>query len=369
MHPQRARLLHHFDKAPQTAKEGGRLAGFDEEFTDIVDYILRITHRIWEGKQVGLCYDYYSEDCPVYTLADVFVGSEEVVQNTLNTLAAFPDRTLHAENVIWGGDDAEGFHTSHRILSHMTNLGDSGFGGATNRHAAIYTIAHCIVKANKVVEEWLVRDNLSLVKQLGLDPHAVARKQAQSAPTERLVNWQNSELERLSKIDRRRIEFSAGAQEEPESFIRSVLQNIWNARMLGDVYQNYAENARLCAPAGRILKGQREIAEFYLQLLGTLSTLRFSVDHVCCQPSHGVSKPGQKIDLAVRWTLSGKHQGAALYGPPTGAEIFILGASHYLVEHGKIQEEWTLFDELSVFTQVYRARLRAAQSEAVSTGA
>ena len=170
------RLTHHYDASPPTSSSATNsgdkpaMRGFDPEFTDIVDYILRITYRIWEGKQVGLCYDYYSEDCPVYTLGGVFYGAEVVTQNTVNTLAAFPDRTLHAENIIWGGDDQRGFHSSHLIKSHMTNMGDSEFGPATGKEATIYVIAHCVVKENKVIEEWLVRDNLSLVEQLGFDP-------------------------------------------------------------------------------------------------------------------------------------------------------------------------------------------------------
>ncbi|MFM2236831.1 MAG: hypothetical protein RL209_865, partial [Pseudomonadota bacterium] len=30
------------------------IPGFDPEYADIVDYILRCTHRIWEQKDVGL---------------------------------------------------------------------------------------------------------------------------------------------------------------------------------------------------------------------------------------------------------------------------------------------------------------------------
>ena len=42
----------HYDSAPATAAPGN-MPGFHAEFTDIVDYILRITYRIWEGKQVA----------------------------------------------------------------------------------------------------------------------------------------------------------------------------------------------------------------------------------------------------------------------------------------------------------------------------
>lgn len=349
------RLQDHHDNAPPTSNKSGNMAGFDAEFTDIVDYILRITYRIWEGKQVGLCYDYYAADCPVYTLAGVSCSVETVVQNTLDTLAAFPDRTLHADNIIWGGNDREGFHSSHRIRTAMTNSGDSHFGAATNRHAVIPVIAHCIVKQNKVIEEWLVRDNYSLVQQLGFDPHTVARNQAQTPPDEHFSQWYDSELKRLAEVDSDRTALVKIATDAADTFIRKALHNIWNAKMLGDIQLAYDKNAKLHAPSGREATGHNEITQYYLQFLGTLSDLRVSVDYLCHQPS-----ANGRIDIAARWTLAGKHTGTRLYGAPTGAKVLILGESHYRTNNGMIEEEWTVFDELSVLTHIYRAR---AQTE------
>ena len=193
------RMQDHYDSAPGGSRtKGVGMVGFDDEFTDIVDYILRITYRIWEGKQIGLCYDYYSDDCPVYTMAGITIGAEEVTQNTLITLASFPDRTLGAENIIWGGNDTDGFHTSHLIKTSMTNLGSSDMGPATGNQATFFVIAHCIVKDNKIIEEWLVRDNYALTEQLGFDVHEIAAQKASEPLQKRLEDWYQSELNRVS---------------------------------------------------------------------------------------------------------------------------------------------------------------------------
>ena len=327
------------------------MPGFDAEFSNLVDFITRITYRIWEGKQVGLCYDYYSANCPVYTLTDTIIGAEAVVQNTLNTLAAFPDRTLTAENIIWGGNASNGFHSSHRILSEMTHMGDSDFGPATHKQATIRGFAHCVVKDNQVTEEWLVRDNYALARQLGFEPHRIAQNQAQTEPSKRFSDWYRSELERLSLINLRRIPLLSEAEDDPNAFIRAALQNIWNARMLGDIYKVYAETAQVYGAAGRELSGHEAIIQYYLQLLGTFSDLRIAIDYVCFQPA-----VDQGIDLAARWTMASKHTGYALYGPPTAADVLIIGESHYLIVDNLIQKEWTLFDELAVLTRLYRTR-------------
>ncbi|KAA1189120.1 ester cyclase [Pseudohalioglobus sediminis] len=344
----------HYDSAP-AGTDTGSMRGFDPEFTDIVDYILRITYRIWEGKQVGLCRDYYSEDCPVYTLAGYTEGAEAVTQNTMRTLSAFPDRTLHADNIIWGGNDEDGIHSSHLITTNMTNLGPSEFGEATGVQAQIQVIAHCVCKENRIVEEWLVRDNLSLALQLGVDPLAYAREQARKPLDAKgtFARWLNDEHTRVSTSGRERQDYPA--QDEHEARISTALHNIWNARMVGDCHLLYAENARLHASARDDYDGVDNIVRFYLEILGSLPDARISVDYTC---SNAMLEGNY---IAARWVIAGTHSGASLWGEPTHAPIVILGESHYRLVDGKVMEEWLVFDELAVLTQVARARL--AQSE------
>ena len=356
------RMKHHHDSAPATSKKGGTMQGFDAEFTDIVDYILRITYRIWEGKQVGLCRDYYSDDCPVYTLAGMTVGAEEVTQNTLNTLAAFPDRTLHADNIIWGGDDEAGFHTSHLINTAMTNEGDSDFGPATGKHARIQVIAHCVVKDNRVIEEWLVRDNYSLVEQLGLNPDELARQYAAKAPQARFQQWYEAELERVPEVTNTD-KAQPADQQQDQAMILAALQNIWNAKMVGDVQQAYSQDAKLHASANRELSGHQQIADFYLSFMGTFSDLRVALDYSCEQPHKGLPRKESGTDVAVRWTMTGNHSGSKLFGTPSNVPILIIGESQYHIVDGKIQEEWTVFDQLAIMTQIYRARQLAKLGE------
>jgi len=348
------RMQNHYDSAPRnTDATSPAMAGFDAEFTDIVDYILRITYRIWEGKQIGLCYDYYSSDCPVYTMAGITVGAEEVTQNTLTTLASFPDRTLGAENVIWGGNDIDGYHTSHLIKTSMTNLGASDMGPPSNKKTTFLVIAHCIVKDNIIVEEWLVRDNYALAEELGFDVHQVAMDKAAAPIQQRLKDWNESELQRVdTSVTHQRQPFLGSSANNPEGFVAALLQNVWNARLLGDVFQSYSEDALLHCSRNQTLKGHEKIAAFYAQIIGTVTQLKFSFDYSCSIPNASGG-----TDVAVRWTIAGNHGGPGLYGEPTGTPLLILGESQFRIIDGLIVEEWTVFDELSILVQIYRARL------------
>ncbi|MBN8431320.1 ester cyclase [Microbulbifer salipaludis] len=348
----------YFDNAPAKGPEGN-MRGFDAEFTDIVDYILRITYRIWEGKQVGLCHDYYSEDCPVYTLGGYVEGAEVVMQNTLKTLSGYPDRTLHADNIIWGGDDVTGYHSSHLICTNMTNLGPNEFGPATGKRVQIQVIAHCVCKDNKIVEEWLVRDNYSLAEQLGYEPLEVATQLAQKPldPASTFAKWLTSEHQRVSASGRERTAYPS-VTEDRAGFIATALHNIWNARMLGDCNLVYAENARLHASARDDLEGVTSISRFYMEILGAMPDAKISADYSCVNSMNDADP-----HVAVRWVIAGHHTGNGRWGEATGAPLLILGESHYRFEGGKVVEEWLVFDELAVLTQVQRARLAQVQGQ------
>ncbi|MFM2042387.1 MAG: hypothetical protein RLY86_963 [Pseudomonadota bacterium] len=327
------------------------LPGFDPEFGDIVDYILKITHRIWEEKQVGLCYDFYTHDCLVHALGGQTFGAEEVVQNTLRTLAAFPDRTLYADHVIWSDDGAAGFYSSHRITSLMTHLGPGEFGPPTGRRVRVTTIADCAIRHNRIYEEWLVRDNAHLVRQLGLDPVPIARAQAERAPAPAHEQW------RLGEIDRVLGQTAPAADHarpdpvrEPEAFVRSLYHSLWNRRMLGRVRDLYAPNARLEAPGGRRLFGHGEIIGWIVALLAAVPDARLSVDHVAAV---GHPEAADGVDIAVRWQIAGTHRGDSLYGPATGRRLLILGATHLTIAAGRIQRECTIFDELALLRQIF----------------
>lgn len=328
--------------------EPGLPPGFDSEFSDIVDYILRITYRIWEGRQVGLCREYYTADCPVYTLAGVTIGAEEVTQATHAMLGSFPDRTLQAENVIWSRE-GERFHTSHRILTRMTNLGPSDMGPATGNGACLQVIAHCVVQDNRILEEWLVRDNFLLAEQLGFDPLEIARSKSRQPLQQRLADWLESEFQRVQS-DAERTPIFPDEGGSARKRVLTTIHNVWNTGMSGDIRAVYDNDAILHVSRGRKICGIDDIADFYNSFRDALDNLKVCFDHCCA------NAPADKGDcLAVRWTLVGRHTGRGLYGEPCGAELVIMGESHYRLENGRIVEEWMVYDELSVWVQIFRA--------------
>lgn len=331
--------------SPVGARPQG-MRGFDEEFADIVDYIVRITHRIWEGKGIGRIPDYYGHDVVIWTSDGVVRGSERVVSESTKTLAAFPDIRLYADDVIWGGNDVDGFHSSHRIVWVGHNTGHSRYGPPTGRKVVRTGIAHCFVRENRIIEEWIARDEIALVRQLGFDPHELAKKMAKKDVI-RGVQYPPGEMGGSESPYAPEIPPS-GDGFDIENFLRRSVEEIWNGRLLGRIGDYYVDNHLCHTTDNRTLYGLEDYRAHVLALLGAFPDARISMDHVCW---NGDEEAG--YSAAVRWTLVGTHEGSGPYGEPTGKRVRLLGITHYGVRDGRIVEEWMIFDEFALLKQIY----------------
>ena len=276
------------------------MAGFDEKFTDIVDYIVKITHEIWEERAIGKLYDYYATNIPVHTSGETIFGRDAVIALTIQALAAFPDRRLYAEEVIWGGDDQVGFLSSHRLRHEGSNWGHSEYGAPTNRRVSYQAIADCLVIENRIVEEWLARDTLSYVTQLGFEPVALARKAAAQAVAggRKLGNEDlPGEVDRLQGQRPPAPAPPFGSDEfNIEAFVPNALHTVWNWRMLNRVTEFFAPNCRVEGASGRRLFGPNQIQNYVLSLLSPFPDMGVTVDHFCA-----VQEDESTWRTATRW--------------------------------------------------------------------
>lgn len=320
------------------------LPGFDDEFVDFPHYIIRITERIWHDREVELCLKWYSQDCAIHTLAGPIAGAQTVVDNTWATLAAFPDRRLDGDNVIWSDEGDGSFLSSHLITSKMTNCGDSDFGPATGKQVLVRTIADCLCRDNRIVEEWLVRDNLALVKQFGFDPHAVAARQAardaeRGKPLVTVLAPYHADA--IAGED-------AAPRSEAQRIAVALLRAAWGHGDEGDT--NALSDFRLGAwvPGGAFLYGPDQHAAWRAPIRAAFGArARLRIEHIAEVPYLGEAR-----DVAVRWSLAGWHDNVGAYGEPTGAPLLIMAVSHFRVISGRVREEVTIWDDIAVLRQI-----------------
>jgi predicted ester cyclase len=333
--------------APQGAPRQD-IPGFDAEYADIVDYILRCTHRIWEQKDVGLIATHYASDIVVHMMTGPTHGMDGVIAGTARTLSAFPDRTLTGEAVIWSDEGAKHgrgtYLSSHQITSTATNLGTSELGPATGKRITFTTIADCLCKANLIIEEWLVRDYSHMALQLGYHPRAVAKAQAEADKAQGPQVWRQEAMESIRALPA--TPFPQGAlpnpERDPTTFAHAVMDRILNHRRFGLVREAYSPAAHWSGPGGRRLFGWGEITGWFTALIGSFGDARVHVQHVAAVDD----------SIAVRWELAGTHDGGALYGAASGQPIYILAVTHWRIKDGMIVDEVTVFDEVALMRQM-----------------
>ncbi len=344
------------DLVPENRPRVQPMRGFDPIYTDIVDYIVRCTHLIWDERDVGLIYTHYTHNPYVYLTTRTLYTREEVVHDTIQRLVSLPERRGMATQVIWSGNEDDGFYTSHLVTGtgRHTQLGH--YGPPTGRTFTSRTIADCMVFENKIYREWIVADQMATLRQLGLDPHPFAEALARG-------HFEKGMLA-LDIGENRRLIGQYPPEAEPDLEIASNdieretlrwLHEVFNRRMFGRIKDVYAPTAMFHGPLMVELYGIAAVMQQTIGLVGSLPDAAFLPQHICSVPCE---EGGTKV--AVRWILEGHHLGYGILqslGAPTGKRVQVMGISHFHYKNGRIVDEWRVYDELSLLMQVKLAQM------------
>ncbi|GAA6207863.1 hypothetical protein NBRC116601_11560 [Cognatishimia sp. WU-CL00825] len=322
------------------------MKGFNPKFKDFPDYIIGITKEIWEDRGLATLHEYYAKDIVVRMPGSISTGNQGVIGATMATLAEFPDRTLFGEDVIWSGTAETGMLSSHRILSTATHLGDGAFGKATGKPLTYRILADCHAINNAINDEWLIRDNSAVVRQMGWTPIEFTRDQiAREGGPETCIKplTPGNNIEGPYK--------GTGNDNAWGQRYADVLNRIMSAD-LAVVPQEYDRAVVGEYPGGETGHSWDAVDRFWMGLRASFPNARFKIEHQI-----GRDDEMMPPRAAIRWSLEGKHEGWGVFGAPTGKEVYVLGISH--AEFGaliggepKIRREYTLFDEVAVWKQI-----------------
>ena len=237
-------------------------------YRDFPEFIIGITRRIWEDRGVSSLRKFYAPEIIVRSPDSVVVGSRAVIQATLATLAEFPDRVLYGEDVIWCGEPEVGLLSSHRILSEATHLADGAYGSASGKRLRYRIIADCHARNGQIDDEWLVRDQGAIVRQLGHSPESYVRQLAGKEGA--VESWQPFNPAR----DRPGPYGGAGAAGKWGSRYAGILDRI----MAGDlavIPEEYDRAAELAYPGGPVHYSHAAADQFWLGLRSSFPKRRF----------------------------------------------------------------------------------------------
>jgi hypothetical protein len=324
------------------------MKGFSNQFSDLPDYIIKITKEIWEDRGVATLNHYYAKDIPVSSPMGISIGNQATINSTMATIAEFPDRELLGEDVIWSGNEDDGFMSSHRLNSGGTHLGHGGFGAPTGNTFQVFCLADCAAKDDVIYDEWLIRDTAGIVTQLGYDPKEFAQSLIDSEggpdtckkpfhPDHDVDGGYNSR----------------GNDNEWGARLADILTRLMD-KDFAVIPSEYDRACRIHHSGAREGLSWAGADELWVPFRSSFPNAEFKIDHII-----GREDPMQPPRAAVRWSLTGKHDGYGSFGDPTGADVYIMGITH--AEFGpfgnddkpySLRREWTLVDEVAIWKQI-----------------
>ncbi|SDT37331.1 ester cyclase [Microlunatus soli] len=313
-----------------------------QPYKDPDDFIREVTDRIWISRDIAHIVENYEPDSIVHGALGTINGRDEVIHGSLMRIADTPTRVGQAEDVVWEarGDDA--FLSSHLVFSADRVIVDGRQVQLRSR-----TIANCLYRRGRMVEEWVVRDVLAGCLQRGEDPDEVARQMPYLGFTGSMTQPAKPDILAEGDSGPRPDDFRA----ECELVLRFI-DEVWNQRrlnkvgdfMIRDLFLHTIGDQSHVRPDGY----QREL----LRMLAPFPTGQFEVRDI--QTNDSPRYAGLRI--AVTWKLTGSYSGAADFGPLTGQPVEVLGVSQFLIQDGRIVREIRVYDEVALRAQINHTR-------------
>ncbi len=318
------------------------MQGFDPEWQDFPHYIIGITKRIWEDRDIPSLKRYYADDMVLRLAAGIYEGNAGAKQKVITTLQEIPDRQLLAQDVIWCGTPEDGMLSSHRSITTGTHLGLGPMGAPTGKPIKVRAVADCWCKDNMIRDEWVVRDGGAYARQIGLTPEDAARAmiEAEGGPV-------TASRPFTPAMDIPGPYKGTGDGSELGQRYADITTRIMDGD-LAVISQNHDRAVSLALPGGQHEDGRAAADRFWINLRAALPLAAFTINHAMGRPDDD----GMPPRAALRWSLTGKHDGWGMFGRPTGAEVHIMGMSHAEFGRWGLRREWVTFDEVSIWKQI-----------------
>ena len=129
---------------------------------------------------------------------------------------------------------------------------------------------------------------------------------------------------------------------------KAIARRLYEAASAGGGYDEIADQLVASDYVGHMppypdVHGPEGDKEFHARTLTILPDARIEIEDMVAE--------GDRV--AVRWTLSGTHEGETRLGvAPTGKRVSIAGTSIMRFEGGKLAEDWSVFDLMGMMQQM-----------------
>jgi steroid delta-isomerase-like uncharacterized protein len=140
-----------------------------------------------------------------------------------------------------------------------------------------------------------------------------------------------------------------------KQIVQRFMDECWSRGNLNTVMELVADNCRYHDPVFPSLTSGAENIKNHIQTCRNgFPDLMFTIDDTIAE----------RDEVVVHWTANGTHKGQFLSMPPTNKKATVTGTSIFRIEGGKIVEEWSNWNLMSMMEQLGIAMAPEAQSKA-----
>jgi len=317
-----------------------------QPYADPDDFIREVTDRIWVDRDIAHIYDNYEPDSIVHvglgtitTRAEVIEGSTMRMADSAAQPGAMPGQ---AEDVVWEARGTDGF-----LSSHLVYRGEDRYLDGQRRRLSLHSVANCLYRRGRMVEEWIARDGLARALQTGQDPDELARALY-------FRGYSGSWLRPAPEVVL--AEGDSGPRPDdyrPEcELVLELVEEVWNQRNFAELRNLIVRDVFLHSSGEAIYTRPKGYQDETLRLLLAFPTAHFQVRDI--QTNFDNRYAGLRI--SVLWKMTGTYEGRPLYGAVTNQGVDLLGVSQFLIQGGRIIRERRIFDEVALRAQINASR-------------
>lgn len=319
-----------------------RLPGFSPQFDSIQQFILTLTHVVWEQKDIGQLADFYATPVVFHTPEKRLTELSDFMRLTLEALHCFPQRQVLTEDILTAREGDTCWYASQRTQARIQHLGEGFFGAPSGKTVWVRTFADRICRDGLVEQEWLLQDRAGILAQIGTNVAEFAQHLTQ------MRQQQGLEMPAPEELEAR---WAGGPDgDDAEGTIAGLIErylSMWAGGNSGVVPGVYHPAATLHGPGHSSFTGEQEIGSFLSRYRASFADSETQLHHLVVRRD-----ANEPVRISLRWSLLSWHDGYGKFGPPSRKPVCISGISHLELRDGVIMREYLGIDELSIWLQL-----------------
>ncbi len=319
-----------------------RLPGFSPQFDSIQQFVLTLTHVVWEQKDIGQLADFYATPVVFHTPEKRLTDLSDFMRLTLEALHCFPQRQVLTEDILAAREGDTCWYASQRTQARIQHLGEGFFGAPSGKTLWVRTFADRICRDGLVEQEWLLQDRAGILAQIGVNVAEFAQHLTQ------MRQQQGLEMPAPEELEAR---WAGGPDgDDAEGALAGLIErylSMWAGGNSGVVPGVYHPAATLHGPGHSSFTGEQEIGSFLSGYRASFADSETQLHHLVVRRD-----ANEPVRISLRWSLLSWHDGYGKFGPPSRKPVCISGISHLELRDGVIMREYLGIDELSIWLQL-----------------